>query len=65
METIIKVKDDKLFEKITSPSHPLHDLLPPVKTRQLRDRGHNYILPRVNTERFKRVFVNRCLFNNV
>ena len=30
---------------------------------ELRNRGHEYELPRVRTERFKRVFVNRCLFN--
>ena len=32
------------------------------RTRSLRERKHNYILPKVKTERFKRVYVNRCLF---
>jgi hypothetical protein len=38
-------------------------LLPPSRQLELRNRGHEYELPRVRTERFKRVFVNRCLFN--
>ena len=29
----------------------------------LRKRCHNYILSPVNTEHFKRTFVNRCLFS--
>ena len=28
---------------------------------QLCSRGHDYILPRVRTSRFKSTFVNRCL----
>ena len=43
----------------------LRDLLPPQRTRQLRTRSHNYILPRVQTSRFKAVFINRCLFNRI
>ena len=45
------------------PKHPLHSLLPPLKTRILRQRGHNFMLPVVKTERFKRCFINRCFFN--
>ena len=42
----------------------LHDLLPPQRDRNgLRSREHNFILPRVNTERYKNIFINRCLFN--
>ena len=41
----------------------LQVLLPPSRQLELRNRGHEYELPRVRTERFKRVFVNRCLFN--
>ena len=44
-------------------SHVLDDLLPPKRNKVLRERGHDdFILPRVKTERFKRAFVNRCLF---
>ena len=32
---------------------------------QLRDRGHDYELPNIRTERFKRVFLNRRLFKLV
>ena len=57
-------KDRVLWKKITTdPNHALKTLLPPRRQLELRDRGHNYELPRVRTQRFKRVFVNRCLFN--
>ena len=56
----------KLWKSITDNSnHCLFDLLPPERTRQLRNRGHNYILPRIRTERFKSSFINRCLFLNL
>lgn len=32
-------------------------------TRALGDRRHDVILPRVNTGRFKREFVNKCPFS--
>ena len=32
-------------------------------TRALRDRGHDVILPRVRTERFKQEFVNKSPFS--
>ena len=45
-------------------SHSLTDLLPSKRAYQsLRRRGHDYILPRIRTERFKRCFINRSLFN--
>ena len=66
IKDVIKDRDMKLWKSIIiNPNHCLYDLLPPKRTRTLRDRGHNFILPRVSTERFKRVFVNRCLFNFV
>ena len=42
----------------------LSDLLSPQRTRQLKTRSHDYILTRVQTSRFKSVFINRCLFNS-
>ena len=60
---VIRNKDRDLFNRITSDSgHALFDLLPPKHNRALRDRGHDFTLPRVKTERFKRAFVNICLF---
>ena len=57
---ILNNKDRVLWEKITAdPNHALQLLLPPSRQLELRDRE----LPRVRAERFKRVFVNRCLFN--
>ena len=59
---IINTKDKKLCDKIiANPSHALHTLLPPKRNLQLRDRGHDYELPNIRTERFKQVFLNRCL----
>ena len=61
---ILNNKDRDLWEKITTdPNHALQVLLPPSRQLELRNRGHEYELSRVRTERFKRVFVNRCLFN--
>ncbi len=60
---VINKRDHKLWNKIVSnPDNPLNELLPPQRTRCLRERRHKYILPKVRTERFKRVFINRCLF---
>ena len=65
MSSLIEEKDRALFRKITKDTeHVLHDLLPEMKQRTLRTQNHNYILPQIKTERFKRCFVNRCLFNN-
>ena len=41
----------------------LRELLPNKLNRTLRQRGHDFELPLVRTERFKKSFVNRCLFN--
>ena len=63
---VIKMKDRLLWDEIISDStNPLHELLPVQRARSLRKRGHNYILPPVRTERFKRCFFNRCLFEFV
>ena len=66
IENIIILKDKKLWAKITDSDFPtaLDDLLPPERTMDtLRKRRHNYTLPLVRTERFKRTFINRCLFS--
>ena len=60
---IIQTRDKQQWKKITD-THCLKDLLPSKHTYQsLRQHGHDYILPRIHTERFKRCFVNRCHFN--
>ena len=48
---------------VKDPTGPLHNLLPPTRTRQTHERGHNFVLPHVRTERFRRIFENRYLFN--
>ena len=61
---VIRNRDCKLWNTIIdTPSQPLYQLFPPKKQRFLRNRGHDFILPAVKTERFKRSFINRCLFN--
>ena len=61
---LIRIRDRQFWEKLSiDKNHPLNDLLPPQRKRVLRKRGHNYILPSVKTERFKRCIINRCLFN--
>ena len=62
---ILTTRDSKLWIKITSNPTALDDLLPPRRTSHLRSRGHDYILPRVRTSRFKSTFLNRCLFSIV
>ena len=65
MSSLIEGKDRALFRKITKDTeHVLYDLLPEMKHRTLRTQNHNYILPQIKTERFKRCFVSRGLFDN-
>ena len=59
-------RDKKLWNKITSTEdNVLLELLPGKRSRLLRPRGYEYELPLVRTERFKRSFINRCLYNFV
>ena len=60
---ILSEKDRQLWEKIKSPDNPLHHLLPPTRDRVLRNRGHSFIIPRIRTERFKSVFIDRNLLS--
>jgi hypothetical protein len=61
---LIEEKDKALFAKIVNdPDHVLHNLLPEKRSRTLRDRKHSFIFPMIKTERFKRSFLNRCLFD--
>ncbi len=61
---LIEEKDKALFAKIVNdPDHVLYNLLPEKRSRTLRDRKHSFIFPMIKTERFKRYFLNRCLFD--
>ena len=62
IQQVIKDRDVRLWKSIMGASS--HPLLPPFKNRALRSRSHPYQIPRVNTERFKKCFVNRCLFDS-
>ena len=57
-------RDKKLWRKITlSDDNALLELLPRKRDKIHRPRGHDFDLPLVRTEGYKRSFVNRCLFN--
>ena len=61
---LVEERDKSLFAKIVIDSdHIFYDLLPKRKSRFLRERQHSFILPKIKTERFKRSFLNRCLFD--
>ena len=63
--SLLEASDNKLWKSLTTSTEgPLVDLLPPSKTRLLRNRGHSYELPEIRTERFKRCFIKRCLSNS-
>ena len=56
---IIALKDRKTEITDSNSTTALDDLLPPERTMvTLHKRRHNYILPPVRTERFRRTFVN-------
>ena len=64
MSCLNEDRDRFSFEKIMNdPEHVLYELLPPKRLRVLRQRDRAFILPKVRTERYKRSFLNRCLFN--
>ena len=64
LSSIIEQKSKILFSKICNDKeHVLYKLLPEEREKILRRREHNFTLPQVKTERFKRSYVNRCLFN--
>ena len=50
---VTQIRDKQLWKKITATdTHCLTDLLPNKRTYQsLSSRGHDYILPRIRTER--------------
>jgi hypothetical protein len=61
---LINKRDKRLWKKILDDeNNALRELLPNKLNRTLRQRGHDFELPLVRTERFKKSFVNRSLFN--
>ena len=64
IQQVIEDRDLMVWKSMwVAPSHHLQDLLPPLKNRAPRGRSHPYQVPCVNTERFKKCFINRCLFD--
>jgi hypothetical protein len=65
MAKMIEERDLLLFNKVMhNPEHCLYELLPEERRRPLRERDHQFMLPKVYTERFKQSFLNKCLFND-
>ena len=63
---VIHDKDLSHWNRITSGrQNGLEELSPRKRERKLRQRGHDYMLPRIRTQRFKNSFTNRCLFKLV
>ena len=59
----MKTADDVLFSALLlNENHVLHQLLPPVKCTQynLRNRPHNYTLPKVNNNYIKTILCSEC-----
>ena len=66
LSEIISVRDRKLWIKIiNNKDNALQELLPNNLNRPLRQRGHEFELPIIRTERYKRSFINRCLYKFV
>ena len=66
--TLCENADDVLFSALLmNENHVLHQLLPPVKCTQynLRNRPHNYTLPKVNNNYIKNNFMFRMLYKNI
>ena len=63
---VISDRDRKLWMKIiNNKDNALQELLPNKLNRPLRQRGHEFELPIIRTERYKRSFINRCLHKSV
>ena len=63
---VISDRDRKLWMKIiNNKDNALQELLPNKLNRPLRQRGHEFELPMIRTERYKRSFINRCLYKFV
>lgn len=57
-------RDKKLWSRIINDdTNALHNLLPSKLNCSLRQRGHDFEVPILKTDRFKNVFINRCLLN--
>ena len=59
-------RDSELWNKIiNNGNNALQELLPNKINRPLRQRCHEFEPPLVRTERYKRSFLNTCLFKFV
>jgi hypothetical protein len=61
---ILESADEKLFKSIQSEEHCLNNILPPIKHGfcELRNRGHNFVLPLCKFDMYKKSFMPRALY---
>lgn len=68
LEELANALIDKLFKKSLNPDHCLHHLYEPELrnncTVTLRQRGHNFLLPRLRFQCNKKGFIISCLYKN-
>lgn len=62
--SLLRKADYTLFRSMQISSHPLHCLLPPTISTfgTNRPKGHNFLLPQIRYENFKKSFLVRALF---
>ena len=66
LSKLISQMDDSFFKSLKYHGHCAHYLLPPPKAvgHNLRQRGHNYQLPRCKYNQHKNSFICRYLYRN-
>jgi hypothetical protein len=64
MHDIIESADEELFCRMQREEHCLHNILPPIRHGfcELRNRGHNFVLPLCKYDIYKKSFLPRSLY---
>ena len=60
---VVTSRGYQIFQELRTNSKIQAEFLILEEEVNLRSQGHNFILPRIRTERFKRTFINRCLLS--
>lgn len=64
---LMKHHDYSLFKKMQNPNHCLHHILPNSisSERPVRNRGHNFHLPKTKSKLYRCSFLPRVLYDNI
>ena len=69
IEVLAEKAEYSLFRQSTCEGHCLHHIYEvndkPAEAMRLRERGHNFLLPRVTYEFNKKNFITRCLYKYI